>query len=1174
MRYLLLFVVFSCSLIAGAQDSGSTYHWPDTTLMHPKVDTLGTPEVFKYSEPYSVPGSYYHFKRIGKENGVFASDLREIGMDYLNRLWFTGFQSGLGMIDGENVYRYSIKQGLGDRINQLLVASDGSIWVGSNGYGTYRIKGKIITHYGYMIAPDVHITGISEAADGSILIGTIYGGIMRFKGDSSWVYGAEQGITAKASQVVQDHLGRIWFLEKSNAVHCLTRTEHKKYANWPNQIGEIRRIICSATGDLIIVGDKGMIRLPNADEKKAEVIMADPRYGDLRSVYEDPKHPGSIVYQSENFLLSYDKKWNVIIPKSSFPEGTGRHVEYFYHDRKLWVIGGSSIMWLHDLVFSQPYQLHGLEHQQARFKKDGTLLAKGWDQKQNKGVIVEVKQGWDNAQVYETVPIANWFEDRQDRTWLITPDNDVGIWENGVFKSVLNLSSYQARFTRMYSYGDSVMVGSTNGLFVLHNNKIKDHAFKGKAVYRVARDGCGQFYLMFEDQCWLWKDGDVKSIFEGDSVQYKISALEDGPDGNVIVGTWGNYLYTVKCGKITHSGPKAGTHIVRTVLSDASGSFWSVGQATGIAAWNGKDWIGLGDLKGRIENDCFSVDTDPKGRIWIGTNEGFYRLDPKKKFQKASFDTLSYFLDHYHVRALNYSTGYIGGNGIYSQRSVYDDKEGGLLLVTSKGIFRYQEKEEVPDASAPSIFLKRLAVNREVVDWFTEQDSGAYQFSGLEGPYDLPKDLVLPFSQNHVSFYFGGLDWYKPGQVKYEFYLEGLETKFNLPQREMLASYSNLSAGKYIFHVRAINASGVRSKSVTLAFTILKPWYQTWWARTTAAILFLFIVYIIIRWRTATLRKRQQELEYTVAQRTSEVLLQKDEIEAQNKEIKDSIRYAKRIQQAILPGDDQMQSQLGEHMVLYQPKDIVAGDFYWLEEAQGKILLAAADCTGHGVPGAMVSVVCHNALNRCVREEGLIEPHRILDRTRELIIEEFGKGGEDVKDGMDIAMICLDRKSKTLLFAGAHNPLWIVRHKRKDGEPDLLYSQADAVHISRGDAHELVDLKVDKQSLRDLDFKTPILYEVKGDKQPIGNYTHMHAFRGHSVDLLPGDRIYVFTDGFQDQFGGDKGKKFKATNLKKLILHVQAQSFAEQESTLGQYLVEWKGDLEQIDDICLMGIGF
>jgi len=253
---------------------------------------------------------------------------------------------------------------------------------------------------------------------------------------------------------------------------------------------------------------------------------------------------------------------------------------------------------------------------------------------------------------------------------------------------------------------------------------------------------------------------------------------------------------------------------------------------------------------------------------------------------------------------------------------------------------------------------------------------------------------------------------------------------------------------------------------------------------------------------------------------------QKAEIEEVHKEITDSINYAKRIQGAILPSSKTMNSLLANSFILYKPKDVVAGDFYWVQQVENKILFAAADCTGHGVPGAMISVVCYNALNRSTREYGLSDPNTILDKTREIVIQEFGKSDEDVKDGMDIALCVLE--GKKLNYAGAYNPLWIIR----EGE----------------------------------------IIETKANKQPIGKGDDLSPYTNHSFDLLSGDIIYIFSDGYVDQFGGEKGKKFKAKAFRSLLLSIRDEPMERQKALLDETFENWRGNLDQIDDVCVIGV--
>ncbi|MEO6305427.1 MAG: tetratricopeptide repeat protein [Bacteroidia bacterium] len=264
---------------------------------------------------------------------------------------------------------------------------------------------------------------------------------------------------------------------------------------------------------------------------------------------------------------------------------------------------------------------------------------------------------------------------------------------------------------------------------------------------------------------------------------------------------------------------------------------------------------------------------------------------------------------------------------------------------------------------------------------------------------------------------------------------------------------------------------------------------------------------------------------------------QKNIVEEKQREILDSINYAKRLQDAILPAEIFWRENFKNGFVFYKPKDIVAGDFYWLEKINDTVLFAVADCTGHGVPGALVSVVCSNALNRTVLEFGIIDPGKILDKTRELVIATFEKSGEEVKDGMDISLCCLNVKTKELLWAGANNSLWYVK------------------------ANEIKK-----------DLTTNAILEIKADKQPIGKYDLTKPFTTHKVQLNEGDIIYLFSDGIADQFGGPKGKKFKYKKLKEILLANITRSMDEQQLELETTFNKWKGDLEQIDDVCVIGM--
>ncbi|HTL82406.1 MAG TPA: tetratricopeptide repeat protein [Bacteroidia bacterium] len=257
---------------------------------------------------------------------------------------------------------------------------------------------------------------------------------------------------------------------------------------------------------------------------------------------------------------------------------------------------------------------------------------------------------------------------------------------------------------------------------------------------------------------------------------------------------------------------------------------------------------------------------------------------------------------------------------------------------------------------------------------------------------------------------------------------------------------------------------------------------------------------------------------------------QKILIEVKNKEITDSINYAKRLQEAILPPRRMVQELFPESFIFYRPKDIVAGDFYWVMENGDDLFFAVADCTGHGVPGAMVSFVCSNALDRAVKEFELKDPGKILDKVTELLLDTFRKSEEEVKDGMDISLCHVHQHRTKLSFAGAHNSCWIIRN----GE----------------------------------------LITLEADNQPVGKYDNLKPFRSHTFDLQKNDGLYLGTDGYSDQFGGEKGKKFKTANVRKMLIVNADRPMKEQLEIMSSTFEKWRGNLEQVDDVCVMGVKF
>lgn len=302
-----------------------------------------------------------------------------------------------------------------------------------------------------------------------------------------------------------------------------------------------------------------------------------------------------------------------------------------------------------------------------------------------------------------------------------------------------------------------------------------------------------------------------------------------------------------------------------------------------------------------------------------------------------------------------------------------------------------------------------------------------------------------------------------------------------------------------------------------------------------AGFLFILVLAVVLYNRNQVKNRANAELAQknkNIEEQKEQIQFQNEQLEYKNKEITDSIKYAKHLQMAILPPDSQVKRLLPNSFVLYKPKDIVSGDFYWVEEWGDFVMVAAADCTGHGVPGAFMSIVGNNLLQQAVNVFGLTKPSLILNDVNKNISRMLHQSEDtaSVKDGMDVALLSIKKDTTNIQFAGAYNPLWII----SDG----------------------------------------VIQEINANKHPVGAFLgeELKQFTNHELNLKKGDTLYIFTDGYADQFGGPKGKKFKYSKLKETLLRTQGLTMEEQKKYLNNEIENWRGNLEQVDDILIIGI--
>ena len=601
---------------------------------------------------------------------------------------------------------------------------------------------------------------------------------------------------------------------------------------------------------------------------------------------------------------------------------------------------------------------------------------------------------------------------------------------------------------------------------------------------------------------------------------------------------------------------------VQTIIEDKKGNIW-VGTLAGLAEFKDNTMTTFDEEEGLYYKEIYALAEDTHGNIWIGTNGGGlfkYEISSQEEqpikliadnsilrstnivslvFQNDSilivgtnigFDKLVLDNKGEIISAKNYykSNGFIGMEN--NLNSILKDNKGNIWFGTVKGITCYKPELEKINTKSPINHLTELDLLFKEVDWSEYVDS-LYPWTLL------PRSLRLPHSENHVTFKWTGISLSNPENVRYKYMLDPVDKDWSPSRLLPEQTYSGISPGDYSFLVMSENENGIwNEEPLTFNFTIMPPFYQTWWFITLMVLVAIIAMIVFIKYRENQLIREKRILEQKVTERTAEIQRQKTHIEEQkdiiekkNIDITDSIRYAKRIQDAILPADKVLRDNLKDFFILFLPKDIVSGDFYWVKEKDGLLVIVAADCTGHGVPGAFMSMLGISFLNEIVEKDNIVSPERILNNLREDVILSLKQRGveSESKDGMDIAICTVDKKTKQVSFAGANNPLYLIRNNE--------------------------------------------LFETKADRMPVAIHAKMDDFTKHEIDVIPGDSLYIFSDGFADQFGGQEGKKFKYKQFRQLLLDIQDKDMKAQGDLLNKTLTEWRGDYEQIDDVVIMG---
>lgn len=1028
----------------------------------------------------------HNIRNYATRDGLAGQIVNSVFQDRDGYLWFAT-QSGISVFNGRTFQRFEPDERLMG-VDAVTINQDqeGRIWIGTNTAGVFVYDFNELKAYDQDSGlPGNTVRGIVFDRNNVPWVLTS-GGVAQWKGGKWQVVNDTEKLLSKGVlSMIEAGDGSLWFGTQGNG---LVRLKNGKYSYLGAAEGLPDEYVFSlnAQGDSLLIGttNQGLVLFYHGQFSKLAIPEIENAW--ISNVVLREK--GFDVVSSSG-LIRYQNtgKYTTLTEENGL---ASNDLYYGLRDREnnLWLSSGNGVSCLRSEEIVSFDESSGLSDEKITCLlqlKNGNLMVGTYGY----GLNILNRNGTKVSKIdipqVMNVKITSLLEiPERAEIWVGAEQSDDGIvvlkYKNGTYQFDRIIRSIQGTHiqtvTRMLmDEQKGIWVGTFNaGLFRLRENDTvcygKDNLLPGNEVYTFLIDKKGMPWVSLYQKGVYRLNGDH---FESVHQQFKLKdkivlSMDEDQNGNV-------YLGTKTMGLIVITGEKIRTFTTR---------------------------------EGLLSNQVQSV-TCERNNVWLGTDQGLNKLIFTGEFKLTGLESY------------NEKSGL--SNAEIQQNAVLITGDY-VWVGSNSGLARLQKWGSGRTSVKPVMELQQVKL------FFEEQD---WKKRGMPvNKFGVPHALDLGYKDNHLTFQFNALT---SSEVQYAYILEGAETEWTPYSDKNEVTYSNLAPGTYTFKVKARTNMGVESNVLELPVEIHGPFWQTWWFRIAAALLLAIVVFWFIRYRERRYRVQQQRLENVVTERTREVVLaseraeyQRQLVEQKNKEILDSISYAKRIQRAMLPAEEELNQHLGDYAVFYQPKDIVAGDFYWFETVGKYKMIAVADCTGHGVPGAIVSVVCYNALNRSVREYNLIDPGKILDKTREIILDELSKHDENVKDGMDISLLVIDEQSNQALWAGANNPLWMIQ-------------------------------KSDTS-----------LIEWKGDKQPIGLHVNNQPYTTHTIEWESGDLFIMFTDGYCDQFGGEQGKKFKAANLKQTLLKHADASAAKTGKILADTFASWKAAEEQVDDVCVL----
>ncbi len=1033
----------------------------------------------------------YNFRNFNSEDGLTQSYIYSIIQDEHGYLW-VGTDNGLFRYNGFKFDKFATRDSLADNYITCGISDRESLWFGHSNGGLSYFNGKKFHAFNIQLPNVSQITHFAKSPDGRIWASTYSDGLLKL--------GKEAGVVKY--KMLRDHVVIISFdflndnelLIGTNTglLFCRFRGSGKveiirTVAEIPeSKVTNIQKMR-NNSGFYIATENDGIFQLTYENNRiKVSKIVTDPAFDftGIQDIYEDS--------QSNLWLASLGNGLNKMIYPTP---GKLTKIIYFNNANGFVTENGASIS----------------DVKTVYEDREGNI----WSGNYGKGLTQITPKTFtvftfDNP-LYGNNIFSIWFN-KQFR-WIGT--------ENGLLK-MDQLTNKVVKFyskgsglpkdtvTTIYSTdGKELWIGTEkNGVFRMDagNEKILKYPIGDGVLENSINVITGK-----GEQVWIgtWKG--LCSINSGTNTKKWYSINQGGLPHNFInclyldrtdklwIGTPNNMLAYIQDEKVFKTPFNIGSEI-RTITEDTDSRIWVGSNGNGVFLIKSDTIVNLTVKEGLLSNYCYSIICDDHKNIWVGHKDGLSRIRTSD-FSVKPIQHIESITDSYQ----------------FNPNAIIKDQQGKIWFGSDKGVVSYDPSMEYPKLQPPVLGITSIKINGDEINY---------------------KDKIILSPGNYkIRIDFLGISLKEPELVTYQYKLEGYDTWSEITKTPGVTY--NLTEGDYTFILKASSGDGVVSeKPLTINFIIKKPVWEKWWFYFISLILLIILTYFYIKRREYRFLAEKRILEEKVRERTYEIQSQKNEIEQQrdminekNFNITSSIMYASHIQNAVLPPIELIDKLLPDNFILSKPKDIISGDFYWLAEKDDKIIFTVADCTGHGVPGAFMSLLGITLLNEIVNIHGITRSDAIVTKLRERVILALQQGRKDIptKDGMDIVLCVLDQDKKRIQYTGGMN---------------------DLVYIRNG---KLQVIKADR-------FSVCVLYD------------DLTFFTMKEIDYKKGDVFYLFTDGYRDQFGGKDDRKYLIPHFHLTLLEIHKLPMSDQKEILERKLKEWMKGNVQTDDITVMGI--